>query len=60
MNNWFVVEYLIRQQQMEQDREAGEAWKYWHDLGECMEPSLPGEEKAISTYQEAGRVQPKG
>ncbi|CAM3574451.1 MULTISPECIES: hypothetical protein [Paenibacillus] len=28
MNNWFVVEYLIRQQQMERDQEAGVAWKY--------------------------------
>lgn len=31
MNNWFVVESLIKQQQAELDREAGESWKYTHD-----------------------------
>lgn len=28
MSNWFDTEYLIRQQQMELNRKAREAWKF--------------------------------
>lgn len=28
MSNWFDTEYLIRQQQMELNRKASEAWKF--------------------------------
>ncbi|MGG3280188.1 hypothetical protein [Paenibacillus solani] len=31
MSNWFDTEYLIRQQQMELNRKAREAWKFKHD-----------------------------
>ncbi|WP_213646156.1 hypothetical protein [Paenibacillus lautus] len=31
MNNWFVAECLMRQQQMEVDRTDRESWKYRHD-----------------------------
>ncbi|MHA2857580.1 hypothetical protein ACXZ7E_26550 [Paenibacillus lautus] len=45
MTNWFIVESLIKQQQVELDREAGESWKYAHDRVSLLARFLPAKSR---------------
>ncbi|MBY0164110.1 hypothetical protein V4V36_11265 [Paenibacillus lautus] len=55
MNNWFVVESLIKQQQVELDREAGESWKYTHDRVRLLARFFPAKRRQFQPVKKRAR-----
>lgn len=55
MNNWFVVESLIKQQQVELDRKAGESWKYAHDRVSLLARFFPAKRRQFQPVKKRAR-----
>ncbi|EGG37806.1 hypothetical protein [Paenibacillus sp. HGF5] len=55
MTNWFVVESLIKQQQVELDREAGESWKYTHDRVRLLARFFPVKRRPFQPAKKRAR-----
>lgn len=55
MNNWFVVESLIKQQQVGLNRKVGESWKYTHDRVSLLERFFPAKRRRFQPVKKRAR-----